>query len=187
MGFDAGVSPFATAIAIAYLLTVIPAIIIGLLPLKVLRSPPLLLKTWYYWLAIIAISFVIFSIYSTINKLINYKEPEKSGELCVKTKISSNENIWVQLSTIGMEFSPFFDRPLNTGEYFCSWVKLKHQPTLRAYLSDTSKANSPVPVDVLLSKELSVPLKWNGKSCIEIYRSDSHESGLELRHTSCDN
>jgi hypothetical protein len=53
-----GSTIFITTLAIIYLLTFVPALIVGVLPVKTLASPPLILKVWYYFLGFLVVAFM---------------------------------------------------------------------------------------------------------------------------------
>ena len=60
MGFDAGVSLGASLFAFLYLFTFIPASLLSVIPLSKLVKPPLVLKVWYWWVALLSGVYAIF-------------------------------------------------------------------------------------------------------------------------------
>jgi len=55
-----GSTLFRAALASIYLLTFVPAFIVGVLPIQTLVSPPLILRVWFYFIGLLII-VILFS------------------------------------------------------------------------------------------------------------------------------
>jgi len=55
-----GTTLFRFTLASIYLLTFVPAFIVGVLPIQTLVSPPLILKVWFYFIGLL-ITVILFS------------------------------------------------------------------------------------------------------------------------------
>lgn len=59
MGFDAGIGLFPSLVAILYLFTFIPALLLCFMPLSKLTKPPLVVKVWYWWIVLLSAIWAI--------------------------------------------------------------------------------------------------------------------------------
>jgi len=81
MGFDSGLNIGAILVLVIYLFTFLPAIIIGFLPLKVLKKPSILLKFWYGWIIIIFSGFFFYKYFNLFSSSFTGVFSDK-GKIC---------------------------------------------------------------------------------------------------------
>ncbi len=113
MGFDSGLNTGAILVLIIYLFTFLPAIIIGFLPLKVLRNPSLLLKFWYGWIIVIFSWFFFYKYFLLVGSGFTGLFSEK-GKICYV----------IDLNTTSIDKAPYIFKSFKRNKkYYGSHIK----------------------------------------------------------------
>lgn len=83
MGFDSGASASALALAGAYLLTFVPALVLGFLPSNLITRPPLPLKVWYGWVVVLIGGFALYGTYYRASDFVKSASSVPHGTVCI--------------------------------------------------------------------------------------------------------
>jgi|GEM_PF-7062186 len=175
MGFDAGYSVGAIAVACVYLFTFVPALILGFLRLKTITSPPKALKLWYWWAAFLGALLVAYKIYFFSKAVTGYAklaaEGPSYGTVCFQ--VTSNETneteAWVDVASPQSGFQRFRQIPIDKKEW-CANVGLSMNPIrVQAYsVSGKNRKGFKATDEDDLSEALTVAVSPGKTACLAI-------------------
>jgi hypothetical protein len=180
MGFDAGVSLLPSLVALAYFFTVIPAILLGLLPLNKILSPPLILKIWYFWIILLLCIYTVFSVKSNHKSKMLSQKIGPSGELCVYQRSNNvNDKVWVEMAFPKIDFEKRPRVPMEHKGRRCRnyATRTEYAVLIRAYDANIS-TNA-------MSPTIEAKLYPNKKTCVGIYPSALEKSLWEVKNEEC--
>lgn len=161
MGFDAGFNIPAILLATLYLLTLIPALLLSVVPKSIITHPPFLLKVWYWWIALVVSVILAFKIYYVIKTMIGASSEvadqiihsKNYGTICLQIiEADLGTDVWYG---IGSSKAGFSHKNARQGIQYCSKVTMSKAP-FQVLLGTVHRPKV----------ALDIPVTGGGKICI---------------------
>lgn len=168
MGFDAGYSAGALLIASAYLITFVPAALLLMSPISVIFHPPLLVRIWYWWVALLGFVWVGAWLFFTttilskgaIDRMDRFLFKDKYGTVCWKLKDDDPSHY------------------ANIGLGYTTAMQFAARPTMNCHTFKIIGGRFKLFYGGGIQAALDVPIKGAGKTCVELsplYKESSQQ------------
>lgn len=173
MGFDAGLSFGAIALALLYASVFLPAFAVTLLPARLIFEPPRLLRIWYRSIGALLVSIPLLGGVWKIVEVVHSGggSQVKTGEVCVQLIDADPTRVWIDISFNGQPFERFRTH-FNGRKGACIRLGPSSSPfqVLARSAPPQSNGQSNATDDLALSQPLMVPFLEGQTQCVSVSR-----------------
>jgi len=195
MAFDSGFSALPSALAIGYIFTFLPALLLTFIPLSVITKPPKLLKIWYIWATFTVVLLFVFRLYSTGRHVVDYgkqiTQGPTSASICIQTKThhATELKAFIEVAGPNKQFMRIGSgqSPIGNNQRCTNWGLSMNPMSIRTYIaSDANKFSATE--DDKPSEPITIQMTTGKPICVEIVEpaeASQDKSRLTMQRVAC--